>query len=115
MSQELKEVKLSDRNTVHVRALNAYEMVVADSYGTSRNNGTQTDKIYAICTVRKVNGQEVYPLKNMVEFSTTAQRFSLVELMMLIKAYTDLSTEDMGEDLKKELEALASDSSQPQA
>lgn len=107
----LNEIKLSDRNTVILRPLSAYEMMVADGYGSPQSNGTQTDKIYAVCAIRSLNGKEVNPFQNKTEFAVLAQRISSGELFKLMIEFNKLTVDDFSEDLKKELAALVPDSS----
>lgn len=108
-----REVKLSERTTVVVRELSAFESITADAFASHFSpNGepgaAALTKTYALCAVRKINGQEVHPLKDDRGFQKVGNEISLGELPKLLEAFVELMGPMEGEALKNESEAVPS-------
>ena len=100
------EVKLSDHNTVIIKALSAFECIQADDIvGGGESNEAKTNKVYAVCSVRKLNDVAVSPLRNRAEFAAVAQKLSLGELLLLVKHVSEQLMGTFGDDLKNALTA----------
>lgn len=104
------EVKLSDSTTVEIEALDALESIKADNLIGNSESQALANKVYAICSIRKLNGEAVFPLKNQGEFETLAKRLTMAEVIKLGLAVDDANP--LPEDLKKELAARLKSSSQ---
>jgi hypothetical protein len=95
MIGEAEKFKLSERVTVDVAVLDGFEsdqaeMILADllpapgnTEASAANFGTKyallTAKVYALCSVRAVNGEAINPLKNVREYIRTAQMLTAKE------------------------------------
>ena len=105
------EVALSDRTTVVIAPLSAAETLNADEIIGGSKSEALANKIYAICSVRKLNGEKVHPQKNKIECMSVAGQLDLGEMLKLGIEYTKITTATFSDDLKNELAALASESS----
>jgi hypothetical protein len=99
------EVRLSDQTVVKIKFLNALESIQADEICGAESNETKTSKVYAIGSIREINGEKVYPLRNRLEFAELAGRIEFPELARLMKASGKQFQEAIPDDLKNELAA----------
>jgi len=100
------EVTLSTHNTVKIKALSAFESIQADEIaGGGETNETKVNKVYAICSIRELNGNKVNPLRNRAEFADLAQKLSLGELLKLVLEVSKQLSSTFGDDLKNALAA----------
>lgn len=103
MQKAETEVKLSDQITVAIAPLDAAESLSADEIIGDSNSQALANKVYAIGSIRKINGKEAFPLKNLAEFKAVAAQLSIPEVMRLGLAVDDINP--IPDDLKKELAA----------
>jgi len=66
-----------------------------------------TSKIYSLCSVRKINDQDVRPLSGGVGFDNVVNQFSLTDLMTLSEFYAN----KFMPDLKKAKNLLSAEAS----
>ena len=109
---EEKEVDLGSGKTVVISPLNALESIQADDILGENATETKANKVYAICSIRKLNNAEVFPFRNKLEFQKVAGQLSLSDLMALSMAVSTQLSDTLSDDLKKLLAASESDSSQ---
>lgn len=88
-----KEVRLSARNTVILREMNAFDSMIADEYLGESANQTRAYKTYAIAAVQRLNSVEVLPLKSESQFRKLARLFSLPETNVLVAAFMAFTRE----------------------
>lgn len=111
MEREEVEVKLSDKITVTIAPLTAFESIQADEIsGGGELNEAKSNKVYSICSIRTLNGDKVNPLRNRLEFAAVAQKLNMGELMRLIMEVSKQTASTFDDDLKNELAARSSDS-----
>ena len=107
---EETEVKLSNRTTVVIAPLNAVESLNADEIGGGTKSEAALNKIYAICSIRRFNGELVNPQKNKAEFLSVAQRLDMGEMLKLGLEFGKATSATFSDELKNELAALSSGS-----
>jgi hypothetical protein len=91
-------LKLSEKTTVEVAVLDGDEVDSADVIVSGRSGGLDKDgnfpvlaysvlssKIYAVCSIRKINGEAVMPLQSELQYRATAKRFTIAEIRELTK------------------------------
>jgi hypothetical protein len=99
---------------IKIKALSAFESLQADDIvGGGESNDTKVNKVYAICSIREIDGEKVHPLRNRLEFAELAQRLTLAELVPLMGAVNRQFSESIGDDLKNALGGQESASSPP--
>lgn len=103
------DVKLSDKTEVVISKLDSLESMKADEYIGASKSAALANKVYAIASIRKINGEAVIPLKNLAEFQAVAKRLDVTEVMRLGLAVDEINP--VPDDLKKILEARQEDSS----
>src|ERR1700729_616404 len=96
MIGEPEELKLSDNTTVFVAELDGWEQDLADSIlcqlldadnsnvePSSRTLTILQAKVYAIGSIRRINGENVEPLRNKRAYALTSARLGLAEKNVL--------------------------------
>jgi hypothetical protein len=89
-------LKLSEKTSVEVAVLDGDEVDNADVIVASRSGGLDKDgnfpvmafsvlssKIYAVCSVRKINDDAVMPLQSELQYRAVAKRLSMAEIRKL--------------------------------
>lgn len=89
-------LKLSDTTSVDVGVLDGDEADSADLIVASRSGGLDDkgnmpimayavlgSKIYGVCSIRRLNGEEVRPLANEAEYRKVAKRLTIAEIKAL--------------------------------
>jgi transcription termination factor Rho len=104
------EVKLSDRTTAVLAPLSAIESLNADELVGASRSPAAANKVYAICSIRQLNGEPVNPQKNKAEFISVASRLDFGEMLKLGIEYGKITEATFSDELKNELAALSSDS-----
>lgn len=99
---DLIEVKLSEKTTVQIKELNAFEAGVPDTIiGSNLDSPLFVAKVYAMCSIRSINGDPVAATNN-AEYKRIATRLSMTEAMTLAVKYNELFAPPSGEELKNE-------------
>lgn len=106
------EVKLSERTTVVIAPMSALESMNVDELIGASKSEALANKMYSICSIRKLNGEPVFPQKNKAEFIAVAGKLDFGEMLKLGLEFGKVTSSSFSDDLKKELAALASDSPQ---
>jgi hypothetical protein len=91
--------QLNDALSIEIEPLNAYESIIADEY-VNGFDAIRITKVYALCSIRKVNGEQVKPLQNKTEFIALASRFSVGELGQILEHFSIIAMPAQGDDLK---------------
>lgn len=103
------EVALSESTTVVIAPLDGAESLAADEIIGDSKSEALANKVYSIGSIRRFNGEQVFPLKNILEFKALAARLTIPEVIKLGLAVDDANP--IPEDLKKELAARLKSSS----
>jgi hypothetical protein len=119
MIGEPTELRLSNRITVSVAELDGYESmradkVLADLLGNVIPGGNipvmamalLQMKVYAICSIRKVEGESVDGLKNMAEHASIASKLNPQE-MNALQAWAQPRYQPTEDESKNEPSALS--------
>ena len=119
MIGEPESLKLSDKTTVEVGVLDGYELGLADLITakligsdmlTKEGGGTVpimemiliNMRAYAVCSIRKINGEAMNPLANRATWARTAAKLGPKEYNVLQAWASNVYNPDEGE-LKKAL------------
>jgi hypothetical protein len=105
-----REIKLSDRTTVVIAPMTAAETLNADEIVGASKSEALANKVYAICSVRKFNGEPVHPQKAKAEFLSLAQRLDFGEMLKLGLEFGKLTSDSFSAELKNDLAALSYES-----
>lgn len=86
--------------TAEIRPLNYAESLIADEYMGNSYTNVRATKVYALCSVRKLNGKQVLPLANETEFKALGQQLSLSQGGELVQHFSQMANTPVGEELK---------------
>lgn len=106
---ESKEVELSPGKTVVIREMTMTESIMADGIamkfakklGEQFPDGATLGKVYAACSVRKLNGVDTNPVTNFSAFTQFTERLNASEAVTLSMAVNVL----MGGETPEEIAA----------
>lgn len=91
--------------------MSAFDSLNADEIVGASKSEALANKVYAICSIKKFNGDVVFPQKSKAEFASIASRLSFGEMIKLGIEHGKFTADSMSDELKNELAALLSDSS----
>lgn len=105
----LYEIELNPTLRVKLKKLSVFESIQADEICGPESNDNKVSKVYAVCSIREVNGKPVFPLRNRLEFADLAEKIDLGEGLLLIAITSKMMKRSMSADLKNALAAQGLD------
>lgn len=93
-------IDLQNGRKAELKRLNGYDQLKADALCGDTMSGMQVSRTYGICMLTKIDGIEVAPLSNNLEFQNVSESLTAGDTTILARVYGQLESPEDGAGLK---------------